>query len=153
MICALCFCLIIKMKVEVFVPDTTIVSELPYSEAVKAGFPSPAADYNDKLDLNEALIKHKESTFYARISGNSMEELGIFDGDIAIIDRLIEPRNGDIVVAEVDGEFTLKEFRLDEANNCAWLIPHNKKYKPIKVTAEQRLELFVVTYTIHKRNS
>lgn len=140
-----------SMKVEIFEPDFGQAASMPFSEAIKAGFPSPAEDYRATLDLNEALVRHKESTFYAKISGDSMTGIGIFDGDIAIIDRLIQPKNGDIVVAQIDGEYTLKEFQLDEKNNCAWLIPHNPKFRPIKVTAEQQLDIFVVTYTIHRR--
>ena len=139
------------MKVELFEPDYGTTASMPYSEAIKAGFPSPAEDYRATLDLNEALVRHKESTFHARISGDSMTGSGIFDGDIAIIDRLIKPKNGDIVVAQIDGEYTLKEFRMDEKNHCAWLIPHNPKFKPIKVTEDCQFEIFVVTYTIHRR--
>lgn len=141
------------MKVELFTPDFGSDGKLPYSEGLKAGFPSPAEDYRATLDLNEFLVRHKESTFYARISGDSMIDVGIFDGDIAIIDRLLTPKNGDIVVAQIDGEYTLKEFRFDEQNHCAWLIPHNPKFKPIKVTSEQDVEIFVVTHTIHRRSS
>lgn len=117
---------------------------------IKAGFPSPAQDYiSGTIDLNRELIRHRETTFLARVSGNSLQEAGICDGDIVIIDKSLEAKNGDYVVAFIDGEFTLKEFRFDEAENCAWLIPHNKAYEPIKVTQENDFLVWgVLTYTI-----
>lgn len=117
---------------------------------IKAGFPSPAQDYmTGTIDLNKELIRHKETTFLARVSGNSLQEAGICDGDIVVIDKSLEAKNGDFVVAFVDGEFTLKEFRLDDEEHCAWLIPHNKDYEPIKVTEENQFMIWgVLTYTI-----
>ena len=117
---------------------------------IKAGFPSPAQDYiSGTIDLNRELIRHKETTFLARVSGNSLQDAGICDGDIIVIDKSLEAKNGDFVVAFVDGEFTLKEFRFDEAENCAWLIPHNKDYEPIKVTEGNEFLVWgVLTYTI-----
>ena len=80
-----------------------------------------------------------------------MKEAGISDGDIAIVDCSIEPRDGDIVVAVIDGEYTLKHFRRDESNKCVWLIPANPDFKPIKVTEENNFNVWgVVTYTIKK---
>lgn len=85
----------------------------------------------------------------ARVSGSSLVEAGISDGDIVVIDKSLDAKNGDFVVAYIDGEFTLKEFCMDEANNCAWLIPHNKAFEPIKVTAENDFMIWgVITYTI-----
>lgn len=117
---------------------------------IKAGFPSPAQDYlTGSIDLNRELIRHKETTFLARVSGNSLQEAGICDGDIVIIDKSLEANNGDFVVAFIDGEFTLKEFRYDDSDKCAWLIPHNKDYAPIKVTDENDFVVWgVLTYTI-----
>lgn len=117
---------------------------------IKAGFPSPAQDYlTGSIDLNRELIRHKETTFLARVSGTSLQEAGICDGDIVVIDKSLEAKNGDFVVAFIDGEFTLKEFRLDEKDNCAWLIPHNKDYNPIKVTDNNDFIIWgVLTYTI-----
>ena len=117
---------------------------------IKAGFPSPAQDYlSGTIDLNRELIRYRETTFLARVSGNSLQDAGICDGDIIVIDKSLEAKNGDFVVAFVDGEFTLKEFRFDEAENCAWLIPHNKDYEPIKVTEENEFLVWgVLTYTI-----
>lgn len=117
---------------------------------IKAGFPSPAQDYmSGTIDLNRELIRHRETTFLAKVSGNSLQEVGICDGDIIIIDKSLEAKNGDFVVAFVDGEFTLKEFRFDETENCAWLIPRNKNYEPIKVTEDNDFLVWgVLTYTI-----
>lgn len=117
---------------------------------IKAGFPNPAQDYiSGAIDLNKELIRHKETTFLARVSGNSLQEAGICDGDIIVIDKSLEAKNGDFVVAFIDGEFTLKEFCHDEKSNCAWLIPHNKDYEPIKVTADNQFLIWgVITYSI-----
>ena len=117
---------------------------------IKAGFPSPAQDYlTGTIDLNKELIRHRETTFLARVSGNSLHDAGICDGDIIVIDKSLEAKNGDFVVAFVDGEFTLKEFRYDEKYKFAWLIPHNKDYEPIKVTEENQFLIWgVLTYTI-----
>ncbi|MCL2073693.1 MAG: hypothetical protein FWH18_07220 [Marinilabiliaceae bacterium] len=86
---------------------------LPFvEEGIKAGFPSPAQDYVEHgIDLNKVLIKHPESTFLAKVDGNSMTNSWIFDGDIVVIDKSLEIRNGCKVVAFIDGEFTLKNKR------------------------------------------
>ena len=119
-------------------------------QGIKAGFPSPAQDYfMGTIDLNRELIRHKETTFLARVSGTSLQEAGICDGDIIVIDKSLEVKNGDFVVAFIDGDFTLKEFRYDDKENCAWLIPHNKDYNPIKVTDDNEFIVWgVLTYTI-----
>ena len=140
------------IKVDLYSSDFSSESkEVSFIDTViKAGFPSPAQDYlSGTIDLNRELIRHKETTFLARVSGNSLHDAGICDGDIIVIDKSLEAKNGDFVVAFVDGEFTLKEFRFDEAENCAWLIPHNKAYEPIKVTQENDFLVWgVLTYTI-----
>ncbi len=125
--------------------------QLPMFDYVKAGFPSPATDYaGDRIDIVKEVVRHPNTTFYARISGDSMNDAGIFDGDIVVIDRSLEPRNGDYVVAYIDGEFTLKEFRLDTENDCAWLIPHNKAYSPIRVDKNEEFLIWgVMTHNIH----
>ena len=140
--------LILDMFSSEFSVDELNVSYI--DAGIKAGFPSPAQDYLvGTIDLNRELIRHRETTFLARVSGNSLTDAGICDGDIIVIDKSLEAKNGDFVVAFVDGEFTLKEFRLDEKNNCAWLIPHNKDYEPIKVTEENQFLVWgVLTYTI-----
>lgn len=110
--------------------------ELPYvKNGISAGFPSPADDFLDTgIDLNKELIKHPNSTFYGRVKGNSMQDLGIHDGDLLIIDKSLEPQDGKIAVCYIDGEFTVKTIKLEK--DCCWLVPANDAYKPIKVTAE-----------------
>jgi DNA polymerase V len=140
-----------EVKLQIYSADTSTILDLSYVEGgIKAGFPSPAQDYlTASIDLNKELIRRKETTFLARVSGNSLMDAGISDGDIIVIDKSLEVKSGDFVVAFIDGEFTLKEFRLDEANHCAWLIPHNKDFEPIKVTEENDFMIWgVLTYTI-----
>lgn len=139
------------MKLQIYSTDTSTIVDLPFVDSgIKAGFPSPAQDYlTDSIDLNKELIRHKETTFLARVSGTSLTDAGICEGDLIVVDKSLEVKNGDFVVAYIDGEFTLKEFRLDETNQCAWLIPHNKDYAPIKVTEENDFMIWgVLTYTI-----
>lgn len=140
-----------EIKLHIFSADTSTIVDLSFVDGgIKAGFPSPAQEYlTDSIDLNKELIRRKETTFLARVSGTSLVEAGIDDGDLVVIDKSIEAKNGDFVVAFIDGEFTLKEFKRDEANNCAWLIPHNKDFSPIKVTEENDFMVWgVITYTI-----
>ena len=139
------------LKLNLYSSGISTDMDVSFVDAViKAGFPSPAQDYlTGTIDLNKELIRHRDTTFLARVSGNSLHEAGICDGDIIVIDKSLEARNGDFVVAFVDGEFTLKEFRLDDNAKCAWLIPHNKDYEPIKVTEENQFMIWgVLTYTI-----
>ena len=127
-----------EVKLHIYKPDLSTELALPYADGgIKAGFPSPAQDYlTESIDLNKVLIRHPETTFYAKVSGDSLTNAGICDMDLAIIDRSLECQNGDYVAAYVDGEFTLKQFKLDDANNCAWLIPANEKYDPIQITED-----------------
>ena len=124
---------------------------LEFVQEIHAGFPSPAADHaGERIDLVRALSSHPETTFYARVSGDSMHDAGMFDGDIIVIDKSLEPHNGDIIIAAIDGEFTVKEFRRDEDNKGGWLIPHNPAFQPIRVTAENNFSVWgVVTHCIH----
>ncbi|MGL4851488.1 MAG: LexA family protein [Phocaeicola sp.] len=142
-----------ETKLTLYSADLSAQVPLPYAEAgIKAGFPSPAQDYLvESIDLNRELIRHKETTFYARVNGDSMIHAGIYDGDLAVIDKSIEPKSGDYVAAYIDGEFTLKEFQLDEKSGCGWLLPANEKYTPIRVTEENDFIIWgVITYTIKK---
>lgn len=117
--------------------------------SIKAGFPNPAEDSGGRaLDLNDLLVPHPISTYYLRVDGDSMSGAGITSGDIVIVDKSLEVRGGDIVVAAVDGEFTLK--RLKKQGNQAWLMPENPAYKPIALHDGQETTIWgVVTYTIH----
>ncbi len=117
---------------------------------IKAGFPSPAEDYPaTAIDLNKELIRHPASTFFGRISGDSMTEAGIDDGDIVIIDKSLEPFNGAAAVCFIDGEFTLKYVRL--AANAVWLVPANPNFPALKVTRQNEFLIWgIVTYIIKK---
>lgn len=140
-------------SLKIFKPENSSNMALPYADmGIQAGFPSPAQDYiSETIDLNHELITHPASTFYARVDGDSMIGEGISSGDILIIDRSIEPTDGDLAVCCVDGDFTLKRISLRAGE--VWLIPANEAFDPILVTPESRFEVWgVVTYTI-KRHS
>ena len=117
---------------------------------VRAGFPSPADDTpHEKLDLMRLVVRHPASTFYFRISGVSMVDDGFDEGDIVVVDRSLEPTNNSTAVCFIDGEFTIKKIRQEK--DCLYLMPANKEYKPIKVTAENEFMVWgVVTYIIKK---
>ena len=125
--------------------------ELLLAPQIKAGFPSPAQDYmRESLDFNRDFIRHPEATFYGRVDGDSMEDAGIDDGDIAVIDRSLEAQDGDIVVGYVNGEFTIKFLDLKhKADGYIVLRPANKKYDPIRVEEYDDFEVWgVVVWTI-----
>jgi DNA polymerase V len=120
---------------------------------ISAGFPSPAMDFEqDSIDLGKFLIKRPSSTFIARVKGNSMKDLEIYDKDILIVDKSQAPQNGSIAVCVLDGEFTLKRIKLDKENDCVWLCPANDEYEPIKVTKDNELVIWgIVQFNIRKR--
>ena len=122
-------------ELEIFSGSFETILELPFAdEGVRAGFPSPAQDYMDKsLDFNKELISHPAATFYAKVTGESMINAGISDGDIVVIDRALEPKHNDIVVAFINGEFTMKYLDLTY-RDCGeiWLRPGNFSYKPLR---------------------
>lgn len=141
----------IRPVLEFFVPDVTDELKLPLVDAfISAGFPSPADDYLEaKLDLNHLLIQHPSSTFFARVRGNSMIDVGIHDGDILIIDKSLEPQPSSVLVCFIDGEFTVK--RVQKKNGDFYLVPQNKDFAPIKIEKSSDFRLWgVVTYCIHK---
>lgn len=115
---------------------------------IAAGFPSPAQDYIDlKIDLNKELIANPSSTFYGRVKGSSMEDAGIKDGDILVIDKSLEPQDGDTAVCFIDGEFTLKYIKIEP--DAVYLVPANPLFQPIKVTEDNNFCIWgVVTYSI-----
>ena len=124
---------------------------LRLASGLKAGFPSPADDYmHESLDFNRDLIRNPESTFYGQVEGDSMIDVGINDGDIAVIDRSIEARDGDIVVAYVNDEFTIKFLDLtNRAQGYIELRPANKNFQPIRIEADDDFEVWgVVVWTI-----
>lgn len=121
-----------------------------YQHTVSAGFPSPAEDeIEDRLDLNELLIKHPSATFYLRVSGTSMIKVGIHHGDILIVDRSLVPTNGKIVIASINGELTVKRLVILEGNRVQ-LHAENDAYRPIEITEAMELCIWgVVTNVIH----
>jgi DNA polymerase V len=137
--------------IDLFKPEKDNGLEFPLAEdRVAAGFPSPAEDYASlNLDLNKELIRNPASTFYARVSGLSMVDEGINDGDLLVIDKSIEPYDGCLAVCYIDGEFTLKRF--EKHKDYGMLVPANKDFKTIKVTAENDFCIWgIVTYLIKK---
>lgn len=132
-----------------YAPDFSTELELPYVDVgISAGFPSPADDFIElTIDLNRELIKHKDSTFFAKVKGDSMKNAGIFDGDLLIIDKSLEPQDGKIAICQIDGDFTVK--RIKKENDVVWLIAENEDYKPIKVTEENELMIWgIVIHSI-----
>lgn len=124
--------------------------ELP---EIKAGFPSPAQDYVENgIDLNRELVKNPSSTFFGRARGSSMEGAGIFDGDLLIIDKSLEPREGAIAVCFIDGEFTLKRIHFERHEGqvtAIWLQPENEQFSPIKVTQDNQFIIWgIVVHSV-----
>lgn len=147
-------------------------------EGIHAGFPSPAENYmTGGIDLNKELVRHPAATFYARVVGDSMIEAGVSEGDILVIDRSLEAREGDMAVCFIDGEFTLKYLSFSDPSSAdhrsadcgaasveaassavtgkfnrgdsLWLVPANPACRPMKVTVENDFTLWgVVTYVI-----
>ena len=120
---------------------------------IRAGFPNPADDAQGiALDLNTLVVKHPVATFYLRVEGDSMTGAGIVAGDIVAVDKSLDPRSGDIVVAAVDGDFTLKHLKRD--GQKAWLVAANPAYPPIALHDVTDAVIWgVVTYVIHKTRS
>jgi len=135
--------------IDFFSANTSSELPLPMVEGgISAGFPSPAQDYIDlKIDLNKELITNPSSTFYGRVKGSSMKDAGIVDGDILVIDKSLEPQDGDTAVCFIDGEFTLKYIKIEA--DAVYLVPANSKFQPLKVTEENNFCIWgVVTYSI-----
>ena len=120
------------------------------SASVQAGFPSPADDHLDcSLDLNEHLVSNPAATFFVRVQGNSMKDAGIVDGDTLIVDRSVAPKDRQIVIAMLDGEFTVK--RLRKRGKRVFLQAENAEFAPIEISENQELTIWgVVTFVIHR---
>ena len=138
-----------------FVPhsiDDTSSYEVELVGDVKAGFPSPAEDIREKLDLIKLLVKHKAATFFFRVDGVSMVDSGMDEGDIIIVDRAVEPYKNCKAVCYIDGEYTIK--RVEMSDKSIRLMPaneNNKSYKPIEVAPENNFLIWgVVTWVIKK---
>lgn len=121
-----------------------------YLSHVSAGFPSPADDYVERtLDLNEYLVPRESSTYFVRVAGYSMTGAGIHDGDILVVDRDVEPTDGAVVVAALDGELTVKRYR--DRDGHPHLVPESEEHAPLPVHAGQDLVIWgVVQHVIHE---
>ena len=120
------------------------------SGSVVAGFPSPAEQYQEPpLDLNELLVRRPAATYFVRDEGDSMDGAGISDGDLLVVDRSLRPADGDVIIASVDGDFTVKTYRRDK--NSVRLEPANPNYPVIRLRPGQELDYFgKVTACIHR---
>lgn len=135
--------------IDIFSADTESELSIPYVDSgISAGFPSPALDFVDlSIDLNRHLIKNPSATFYGRVKGDSLKNAGIFNGDLLIIDRSLEPSNGKIAVCFIDGEFTAKRIQISKKEIL--LVPDNENYQPIRVTEENNFLIWgIVTHVI-----
>jgi len=128
------------MEILTDIPEA-LMREIPfYLAPVSAGFPSPADDYLDKcLDMNDFLVKKPSATFLVRVKGDSMIEAGISDGDILVVDRSITPQYGFIVIAVVDGEFTVKRFV--QIGGRPFLKPENIRLQAIDISRIENFEI------------
>ena len=140
-----------KDKIEFFIPKKENgIGQWLAEEGISAGFPSPADDFKEtRISLDRELVKNKEATFYARVSGDSMIGAGLNDRDLLVIDRSLNPENGRIVVCLIDGNFTVKRIKKEKGK--IYLIPENKKYQPIEIKEENELTIWgIVEYVIKK---
>ena len=119
------------------------------TESISAGFPSPAESYMETpLDLNEYLVTDPPATFFIKAMGDSMIGAGIFSGDTVIVNRALNAKNGSIIVAHLEGEFTLKRLRISQ--KVMELIPENSQFESIEIREDSDFEVWgVVTHTIH----
>ncbi len=137
--------------IEIFKAEAVSTLPLPIFLAnVQAGYPSPAEDYLDrKLDLNELLIAHPAATFFVRVAGDSMQNAGIFSGDILVVDRSLEAADNKIIVAIVNSEFTVKRLKIRDGQIS--LVPENPAYPILEMKEESDFQVWgVVTYVIHR---
>lgn len=117
-----------------------------FAEPVAAGFPSPAAGYEaNELNLHDYCVRHPAATYFLRVSGDSMRDARIHDGDVLVVDRAEEPRHGSIVIASIDNEFTVKQLQL-RPYPC--LMPLNPAFPPIRFDPEALQIWGVVTFTV-----
>ena len=141
-----------KTTIEFFKIESSSELKIPFiGSPIVAGFPSPAADYIDvAVDLNKELIKNPASTFFGKVKGLSMKDAEINNDDIIIVDKSLEPRNNDLAVCFLDGEFTLKRIQIKK--NEVILLPANPEFKPIRVTEENDFLIWgIVTYVIKSK--
>lgn len=130
---------------------TDSIGALFFDTGISAGYPSPTEDIYEqqRLSLDNELVRNRETTFYARVSGQSMIGAGLDDNDLLVIDRSLEPANNKIAVCFLDGEFTVKRLRVD--NEGVWLKPENPNYPIINVTEDNSFVIWgIVTNVIKK---
>lgn len=135
---------------KIMTPEQSTAIALPLVlEPVPAGFPSPADDYIEGgLDLNQHLIKHPAATFFVKVTGDSMIGAGIHSGDLLVVDRALHPADGNVVIAAVNGELTVK--RLRKKNGTLLLVAENSAYSPLAISEGTDFEVWgVVTNVIH----
>ena len=119
-------------------------------EGVSAGFPSPADDFKElRISIDQEVVRNEEATFYARVTGVSMQGAGLDDGDLLVIDRSLEPQNDKIAVCFIDGSFTVK--RLKVKNGEVWLQPENPNYPIIKITEENDFVIWGIVTSVIKK--
>lgn len=142
-------------KLKIYSTDLSTELEIPLAASkVVGGFPSPAEGYIEgSIDLNKKLIRHPATTFYAHVIGDSMCGRGIEDGDLIVIDKSLEPADGDIVVCFINGDFTMKTFRVKTVKGVrkVWLEPANENFPIIEIAPDEDFSVWgVVTYNIKK---
>lgn len=143
-------------NVKILNSEFTTKLRLCFAPAIKAGFPSPAEAYEvESLDFNKDMITHPDTTFYAHVSGDSMKDAGINDGDIVVIDRSVEAKNGDIILAFYNQEYTMKYLDdTHKADGYIELVPANKNYPTFKVTKDDEFMIWgVVQFSIKNLQS
>ena len=138
-------------NIRIFKPnDKESIKNIFIEDGISDGFTSPASDFEEsRISIEKVVVKNKESTFYAKVSGESMKNAGLNDGDILVIDRSEELKNNKIAVCYLNGEFTVKRVKIKKDH--IYLVPENDKYEPIKVTNENEFIVWgIVTYVIKK---
>ena len=140
----------IPITLDIYTPNTSTKLKLSLVEnGISAGFPSPADDFLDlSIDLNKEFVRNKMATFFARVKGYSMKDVGISEGDLLIVDKSLEPKDKKIAVCFIDGEFTVKRIRIEK--DVIWLIAENKAYAPIKVTKDNDFVIWGIVTNVIK---
>lgn len=142
------------MNLHIYRPteEELLISAPFFMEPVKAGFPSPAAGYEEaELNLHQYCVNHPSATFFVRASGSSMLEGGISNNDLLVVDRSLTPEDGDIIIASIDNEFTVKMLKIKGDRPC--LMPMNPQYSPIYFDPDTFQVWGVVTFIIKRTNN
>ena len=136
-----------KNNIKIFKPNKdNYLNNLFIEEGISAGFPSTAGDFEEsRISLEKVVVKNKEATFFARVSGQSMVGAGLDNNDLLVIDRSLEPTNNKIAVCLIDGEFTVKRLKVE--NDRIWLKPENLDYKPIEITEQKQFIIWGIKFS------